>query len=266
MFAFTYHRPSSVRKAAALAASVADGKLLAGGHTLIPTLKQRLAAPGDVIDLGGIPDLAGIELRGRTLSIGAMTRHAEVAASPVVKEAVPALAYLAGLIGDPAVRNRGTIGGSIANNDPSADYPAACLGLGATIITSQRRIEADDFFTGLFETALEPGEIITRIAFPAVKKAAYVKFANPASRYAMVGVFAAKRTADIRVAVTGASQSGVFRWTEAEEALKKRFAGRSLDGLSLPADDMISDLHGSGEYRAHLVGVIAQRAVEAAAG
>lgn len=265
MFAFNYHRPASVRKAASLLALADDGKLLAGGHTLIPTMKQRLAGAGDIVDLGGIPDLAGIELRGRTLSIGAMTRHADVAASPIVRETIPALASLASLIGDPAVRNRGTIGGSIANNDPSADYPAGCLGLGAIIITNQRRIEADDFFLGLFETALEPGEIITRVAFPAVRRAAYAKFPNPASRYAMVGVFVAKRTSDIRVAVTGAAQNGVFRWSAAEEALKRRFAAKSLDGLSLPADDMISDLHGSGEYRAHLVGVMARRAVEAAA-
>jgi carbon-monoxide dehydrogenase medium subunit len=266
MFAFNYHRPSSLRKAATLLASVEDGKLLAGGHTLIPTLKQRLANPGDLIDLGGIPELSGITLSGRTLSIGAMTRHAEVAASAIVKEAVPALAHLASLIGDPAVRNRGTIGGSVANDDPSADYPAACLGLGATIITNQRRIEADDFFLGLFETALEPSEIITRIAFPAVRKAAYEKFPNPASRYAMVGVFVARRTADIRVAVTGASQSGVFRWREAEEALKKRFAAKSLEGVPTPpAADMIDDLHGSGAYRSHLVGVMAKRAVEKAA-
>lgn len=266
MFAFNYHRPSSLRKAATLLAAAEDGKLLAGGHTLIPTLKQRLASPGDLIDLSGLPELSGIALSGRTLSIGAMTRHAEVAASPVVKEAAPALAYLASLIGDPAVRNRGTIGGSIANNDPSADYPAACLGLGATIITNQRRIEVDDFFLGLFETALEPGEIITRIAFPAVRKAAYEKFPNPASRYAMVGVFVARRTADIRVAVTGASQSGVFRWREAEEALKKRFASKSLEGVPTPpADDMIDDIHGSGAYRSHLVGVMAKRAVDKAA-
>lgn len=267
MFAFNYHRPASVRKATTLLGANEDAKLLAGGQTLIPTLKQRLASPGDLIDLGAVPDLAGIELRGRTLSIGAMTRHAAVAGSPIVREAVPALADLAGVIGDPAVRNRGTIGGSVANNDPSADYPAAVLGLGATIVTTQRRIEADDFFQGLFETALEPGEIITRFQFPAVKKAGYEKFRHPASRFALVGVFVAKRTSDIRVAVTGASQSGVFRWTEAEEALKKRFAAKSLEGIAPPpADDMISDIHGSGAYRAHLVGVMARRAVEKAAG
>lgn len=266
MFAFNYHRPASVRKAVTLLGATDDAKLLAGGQTLIPTLKQRLASPGDLIDLGAVPDLAGIEMRGRTLSIGAMTRHAAVASSPVVREAIPALADLAGVIGDPAVRNRGTIGGSVANNDPSADYPSAVLGLGATIVTNQRRIEADDFFQGLFETALEPGEIITKFQFPAVKKAAYEKFRHPASRFALVGVFVAKRTSDIRVAVTGASQSGVFRWTEAEEALKKRFAAKSLEGMAPPADDMISDIHGSGAYRAHLVGVIARRAVEKAAG
>ena len=200
-------------------------------------------------------------MTGRSLIIGAMTPHVEVATSPVVKENIPALADLAGKIGDPAVRHRGTIGGSIANNDPNADYPAACLGLGATIITNKRRIAADDFFTGMFSTALEDGEIITKISFPIAKKAAYEKFKHPASGFALVGVFVSKRGADIRVAVTGAGSNGVFRVKSFEEALKKRFAAKSLDGLSIPATGMNSDIHASPEYRAHLVAVLARRAV-----
>jgi carbon-monoxide dehydrogenase medium subunit len=187
-----------------------------------------------------------------------------VANSPLVQQTIPALAALAGRIGDPAVRHRGTIGGSVANNDPNADYPAGCLGLGATIVTNKRRIKADDFFKGLFETALESDEIITKVMFPTPKKAAYVKFPNPASRYALVGVFVSKRGADIRVAVTGAGANGVFRVAAFEEALKKRFGAKSLEGLSVPADGMGSDIHGSAEYRAHLVGVLARRAVAAA--
>src|SRR5499426_1047290 len=190
-----------------------------------------------------------------------MTPHVEVTTSAEVKEAIPALAYLAGLIGDPAVRHRGTIGGSIANNDPNADYPAACLGLGATIITNKRRIEADEFFKGLFETALEPDEIITKVQFPKPQKAGYVKFPNPASRYALVGVFVSKRGSEIRVAVTGAGANGVFRVRSFEEALKKRFAPKSLEGMTIPADGMASDIHASPEYRAHLVGVLARRAL-----
>ena len=204
MYAFTFHRPTTVRQAAGLLARNEEAKLLAGGHTLIPTMKLRLAGPPQIIDMSKIEGLAGIEVKGRSLVVGAMTRHAEVANSPLVQQAIPALASLAGRIGDPAVRHRGTIGGSVANNDPNADYPAACLGLGATIVTNKRRIKADDFFKGLFETALESDEIITKVMFPIPKKAAYVKFPNPASRYALVGVFVSKRGADIRVAVTGA--------------------------------------------------------------
>jgi carbon-monoxide dehydrogenase medium subunit len=211
-----------------------------------------------------IEGISGIEMKGRSLVIGALTRHVEVATSPVVKENIPALAELASLIGDPAVRHRGTIGGSVANNDPNADYPAACLGLGATIVTNKRRILADDFFKGLFETALEPDEIIVRFQFPKVNKAAYVKFPNPASRFALVGVFVSKRGSDLRVAVTGAGGNGVFRVTSFEEALKKRFGAKSLDGMTVPVDGMSSDIHGSAEYRAHLVGVLARRAVAAA--
>src|SRR5436190_4191204 len=264
MYAFTLHRPSSVRQAANLLAKSEDAKLLAGGQTLIPTMKQRLASPASLVDLSLIEGLSGIELRGRSIVIGAMTRHAEVADSPVVQENLPALAELATEIGDPHVRNMGTIGGSLANNDPNADYPAAALGLGATITTNKRRIAADEFFTGMFETALEADEIITKVMFPLAKKAAYMKFPNPASRYALVGVFVSKRGSEIRVAVTGAGTS-VFRVAAFEEALKKRFSAKSLEGLSIPATGLNSDIHGSAEYRAHLVGVLARRAVAKAA-
>jgi carbon-monoxide dehydrogenase medium subunit len=265
MYAFSYHRPSTLRQAASLLAKTEDAKLLAGGQTLIPTMKQRLASPANVVDLSLVEGLSGIELKGRSLVIGAMTRHADVATSSVVRDNLPALGALAGLIGDPHVRHLGTIGGSIANNDPNADYPAACLGLEATIITNKRKIAADAFFTGMFETPLEADEIITKISFPLAKKAAYVKFANPASRYALVGVFVSKRTSEIRVAVTGASANGVFRVTAFEEALQKRFAPKSLDGLAVAGANLNSDIHGSAEYRAHLVGVLARRAVAAAA-
>ena len=261
MYAFTYHRPTTVRQAINLLAKNEDAKLLAGGHTLLPIMKLRLASPAHLIDLSRIDGLSGIELKGRSIVIGAMTRHAEVATSEIVRENLPALAALAHMIGDPAVRNRGTIGGSIANNDPTADYPAACLGLGATIITSKRRIKADEFFKGLFETALEPDEIITKVMFPLVKKAAYEKFRNQASRYALVGVFASKRGPEIRVAVTGAGANGVFRITAFEEALKKRFSPKSLEGLTVAPDGLSGDIHGSAEYRAHLIGVLARRAV-----
>jgi aerobic carbon-monoxide dehydrogenase medium subunit len=229
-------------------------------------MKLRLAGPPQLVDLSLIDGMASIEQSGRSITIGAMTRHNDVANSPVVQQAIPALAHLVGMIGDPAVRHMGTIGGSIANNDPNADYPAACLGLGATIITNKRRIKADDFFTGMFSTALEPGEIITKVSFPIPKKAAYQKFKNQASRFALVGVFVSKRGSEIRVAVTGAGSTGVFRVTSFEEALKKRFAPKSLEGMSIPADGMNSDIHGSAEYRAHLVGVLSRRAVADANG
>jgi carbon-monoxide dehydrogenase medium subunit len=266
MYEFKFHRPTTVRQAAGLLARNEEAKLLAGGHTLVPTMKLRLAGPKHLVDLSHVEGLAGVEMKGRSLVVGAFTRHVDVATSPIVKENIPALAELASLIGDPAVRHRGTIGGSVANNDPNADYPAAVLGLGATVITNKRRIAADDFFKGLFETALEPDEIIVRFQFPKVNKAAYVKFPNPASRFALVGVFVSKRGSDIRVAVTGAGSNGVFRVTAFEEALKKRFGAKSLDGMSIPADGMSSDIHGSAEYRAHLVGVLARRAVAAATG
>src|SRR6266446_6136087 len=235
MYEFKYHRPATVRQAANLLVKNEDAKVIAGGHTLLPVMKQRLASPPHLVDLSHIEGLDGIEMKGRSLVIGATARHADVAASAIVGEAIPALAELAGKIGDPAVRHRGTIGGSLANNDPNADYPAAALGLGATIVTNRRRIAADEFFTGMFETALGADEIVTKVMFPLPKKAAYVKFANPASRYALVGVFVSKRGREIRVAVTGAGANGVFRVTAFEEALQRRFGPKSLDGLSVPA-------------------------------
>jgi carbon-monoxide dehydrogenase medium subunit len=266
MYAFTFHRPQTVRQAAGLLGKNEDAKLLAGGQTLLPTMKLRLAGPPQIVDMTKIEGLSGIEQSGRTLTIGAMTTHNEVNTSTVVQQAAPVLAKLAGLIGDPAVRHRGTIGGSIANNDPNADYPAACLGLGATIVTNKRRIKADEFFTGMFSTVLEPAEIITKVIFPLPKKAGYQKFRNQASRFALVGVFVAKRGSEIRVAVTGAGSNGVFRVPSFEEALKKRFAPKSLEGMTIPADGMNSDIHGSAEYRAHLVSVLARRAVAEAIG
>jgi carbon-monoxide dehydrogenase medium subunit len=266
MYAFEYVRANSVRGAASALAKHEEGKILAGGHTLLPTMKQRLASPSALIDLGAIKDLAGIEQRGRSLIIGAMTTHAAVADSDVVKASIPALAETAHMIGDPSVRNRGTIGGSIANNDPAADYPAACLALNAIIVTNKRKIPASEFFKGLYETALEPGEIIIRIAFKPPSRAAYMKFRNPASRFALVGVFVAKKGSDIRVAVTGASNQGVFRWQAAEEALGKRFNAKSVEGLKPDANMMNADIHASAEYRAHLVGVMTQRAVTKALG
>lgn len=264
MYDFTYHRPTTVRQAANLLAKNEEAKLLAGGHSLLPVMKLRLAKPSAVIDLSRVEGLAGIELKGRSIVVGAMTRHADVAESPVVQQNLPALASVPASIGDPQVRNVGTLGGSIANNDPNADYPAACLGLGATIITNKRRIPADEFFAGLFETALEPTEIITRVSFPLAKKAAYQKFKHPASGFALVGVFVSKRGSDIRVAVTGAGTNGVFRVTPFEEALKKRFAVKSLDGLTVSSEGLNSDIHAGAEYRAHLIGVLARRAVAAA--
>lgn len=264
MYEFKFHRPTTVRQAANLLAKNEDAKLVAGGHTLIPVMKQRLASPPHLVDLSKVENLDGIELKGRALVIGAMTTHAEVATSATVREAIPALAELAGMIGDPAVRHRGTIGGSLANNDPTADYPAAVLALGATIVTNKRKLKAEEYFQGLFTTALEPDEIITKISFPLPKKAAYVKFRNQASRYALVGVFVARRPSDVRVAVTGAGSEGVFRVTAFEEVLKKRFSPKVLEGLVVPAEGLNGDIHGSAEYRAHLIGVLSRRAVEAA--
>jgi carbon-monoxide dehydrogenase medium subunit len=266
MYAFSYHRPDTVRQAAGLLVRKEDAKLIAGGHTLLPTMKQRLASPGALIDLGAVAEMKGIERRGRAVFIGAMTTHGEVAESAIVREAIPGLAELAGGIGDPQVRHRGTLGGSVANNDPAACYPAACLALGAMIVTNKRRIPAHEFFQGMFDTALEEGEIVTKVAFPVPSKAAYAKFRNPASRYALVGVFVAKRGADVRVAVTGAGASGVFRWAAAEEALSRRFSSKSLLGLAASAEGINSDIHADAEYRAHLIGVMTRRAVDAAVG
>lgn len=261
MYNFTFHRPTTVRQAAGLLARNPEAKLLAGGHSLLPVMKQRLASPSALVDLSLVEGMSGVELKGRSVVIGAMTRHADVARSELLNELFPALASVPGSIGDPQVRNRGTIGGSIANNDPNADYPAALLGLGATVITNKRRIAADDFFTGMFSTALEDGEIVTKVSFPVAKKAAYEKFKHPASGFALVGVFVSKRGPEIRVAVTGAGANGVFRVPSFEEALKKRFSPKSIEGMSIPATGMNSDIHASAEYRAHLVGVLARRAL-----
>ena len=263
MYAFEYHRPQTLSGALADLAKP-DAKALAGGMTLIPTMKQRLAAPSALIELRDIPELTGVARDGGNLTIGAMTRHNEVNRNPVVQAAIPALAKLAGGIGDPQVRNRGTIGGSLANNDPAADYPAAVLALGATVVTNKRQIAADDYFTGLFETALESGELITQVSFPIPQKAAYMKFENPASRYALVGVFVAKTAGGVRVAVTGAGEHGVFRASAMEAALSANFSASALDGVSVPASGLNSDIHADAEYRAHLIGVMARRAVAAA--
>ena len=263
MYTFEYHRPHTLSGALAELAK-ADAKALAGGMTLLPTMKQRLASPSALVDLKTVPELTGIAREGDNLVIGAISRHADVAGSSVVEAAIPALAKLAGGIGDPHVRNMGTIGGSIANNDPSADYPAAALALGATIVTDKRRIPAQDFFTGLFETGLEAGELITRVSFPIPQKAAYMKFANPASRYALVGVFVARTAGGVRVAVTGAGANGVFRANALETALAANFSPAALDGVSVAASGLNSDLHADADYRAHLIGVMAKRAVAAA--
>ncbi len=263
MYDFNYIQAKSVDEAAKSYGAASDGSFLAGGMTLIPTLKQRLASPSDLIDLAKIGDLSGISVKGNSVRIGAMTRHAVVAFSAEVQKAIPALAALAGGIGDPMVRNRGTMGGSIANNDPAADYPSAVLGLGATVHTSKRDIPGDDFFTGMFETALEPGEIVTAVTYPVPEKAAYMKFPNPASRYAIVGVFVSKTGSNVRVAVTGAGPC-VFRAEEMEKALAKDFSPKAIEGIKLAADGLNSDIHATADYRAHLVTVMAKRAVASA--
>lgn len=263
MYDFKYHRPKSLAEAAKLATANDDAKYVAGGMTLIPTLKQRLAQPSDLVDLAGLAELKGIKRDGKAIVIGAMTPHADVAHSAEVKKAIPALAALADAIGDPQVRNRGTIGGSVANADPAADYPAALIALGATVVTNKRKIAADDFFKGLFETALQAGEIVTAVSFPIPDKAGYAKFPNPASRYAVVGVFVAKSGNAVRVGVTGAGASA-FRQKAMEEALGKSFAPTALEGIKVAAKGLNSDIHASAEYRAHLVGVMAKRAVQAA--
>jgi carbon-monoxide dehydrogenase medium subunit len=265
MYDFTYHRPPSLEAAVRLTAAIDDAKVLAGGMSLLPTLKQRLAQHSDVVDLAALAALVGIRRDGDNLVIGAMTRHADVASSSEVKAAIPALSILADGIGDPLVRNRGTIGGSIANADPAADYPASVLSLGATVVTNRRRIAGDEFFTGLFETALEAGEIITAISFPIPERAGYTKFPNPASRFAIVGVFVAKTAAGVRIAVTGAGPH-VFRLGDAEVRLSKSFTPEALDGLVVSQDNLNSDIHASAEYRAHVIAVMAKRAVAQAAG
>ena len=263
MYDFSYHRPGSLVDAAKALAASSDSKLLAGGMTLLPTLKQRLANPSDLIDLGAIAELKGIKVDGSGVTIGAMTTHAEVAHSAEVKKAIPALAALAEGIGDPQVRNRGTIGGSISNNDPAADYPAALVGLDATVQTNKRMIKAEDFFKGMFETALDEGEIVTAVSFPKPEKAGYAKFPNPASRYAMVGVMVAKTGGGVRVAVTGAGPV-VFRQKDMEKALAGSFSADALTNVNTDSKGLNSDMHGSAAYRAHLVGVMARRAVAAA--
>ncbi len=261
MYNFDFVKPATLAEAIGLLGDD-EAQPLSGGQTLLPSMKQRLNAPGTLVSLTGIAELKGVKREGDTLVIGAATTHAQVARD--ARAHYPALAALAGQIGDPAVRNRGTIGGSLANNDPSACYPAAVLGSGATIITSNREIAADDFFAGMFTTALEPGEIITAVRFPIPQKAAYAKFQQPASRFALTAAFVAKGAGGVRVAITGASEGGVFRWSEAEAALAATFAAEALKGMSADADGMIGDLHGTPEYRAHLVGVMTRRAVTAA--
>ncbi len=263
MYDFAYHKPASVADAVKLLAADPDAKLVSGGHTLLPALKHRLNKPSSLIDLSGIADLKGIKKVGNSIVIGALTRHVEVATSDVVTAAIPALAYMASHIGDVQVRNRGTIGGSVSNNDPAADYPGAVLGLGATIHTSKRKIAADDFFQGMFTTALEADEILTAIEFPIPEKAGYAKMKNPASRYVMAGAFVSKGPMGVRVVINGAGP-GVFRQSAMETALAASWAPGAVAGIKQDADGLNSDIHGSAEYRAHLVGVMAKRAVIAA--
>ena len=262
MYQTTYHRPSSVDEAAALFAKGSEPKYLAGGHTLIPVMKQRLASPSDVIDLGKIKELVGVELSADALTIKAATTYFDILQSADAKKAIPAIVHLASVLGDPQVRYRGTIGGSIANNDPAADFPAAVLALGATVKTNKRSIAADDFFKGLFSTALDDGEIITAVSFPIPAKAGYSKMRHPASRFALTGVFVVKtKSGDVRVAATGASSSGVMRVPAIEAALKANWSPGALDSIKVSADGLLTDIHGSATYRANLVKVMAQRAV-----
>jgi aerobic carbon-monoxide dehydrogenase medium subunit len=265
MYETTYHRASSVDDAVALFAKGKEAKFLAGGQTLLPVMKQRLASPSDVIDVAKIKDLVGCQVSGDTLTIKAATTYYDIMTNADVKKAIPAIADLTSMLGDPAVRYRGTIGGSIANNDPAADFPAALVALGATVTTNKRSIPADQFFKGLFTTALEDGELITAVAFPVPAKAGYAKFRHPASRFALTGVFVAKtKSGDVRVAATGASQSGVMRVGAIESALKSNWSPGALDGVSISASGLLSDIHGSAEYRANLIKVMAQRAVTGA--
>ncbi len=260
MYSVNYHRASSVADAAKQIKK-GDAKFLSGGMTLIPAMKTRLAAPSDLVDLGHIKEMKGIKVSGKTVTIGAGTTHFEVANDEKLKKVAPSVAHLASLIGDPAVRHRGTIGGSIANNDPAADYPAALLAIGATIVTNKRQIAADKFFKGQFETALKEDEIVTAVTFTAPAKAAYQKFRNPASRYAITGVFVAKGSDGVRVAVTGSGDDGVFRSREIEAALTKKFDASALEGVTVPSKNLMTDMHASAEYRANLIVVMAKRAV-----
>lgn len=261
MYDVRYHKPASISDAGAALAGADEGKVLSGGQTLLPTMKQHLAAPSDLVDVRSIDGMSGISVGNGAITIGAATVHADVASSSDVQTHIPALAALAEGIGDPAVRAMGTIGGSIANNDPAADYPSAVLGLGATVVTNAREIAADDFFDGMFTTSLNDGEIITAVRFPVPSRAGYSKFPNPASRYAMVGVFVAETGGAVRVAVTGAGSDGVFRHAGMEAALASNFSAGALEGVTVDADGMLSDIHGSAAYRAHLVKVMAERAV-----
>jgi carbon-monoxide dehydrogenase medium subunit len=265
VYSFNYVKANSLREVGDFLKANPDARPLAGGMTLIPTLKARLAQPSHLVDISGLQELRGVEVKDGKLVIGAATRHYDVTNSPLVKDSIPALAYLAHRIGDPQVRNCGTIGGSVANNDPAADYPAAVLALNATIVTDRREIPADDYFQGMFATALEPGEIIVRVSFPVPKRAAYEKFAHPASGYAMTGSFVAETAGRIRVAITGAGP-GVFRWSEAESALAKSLTPDVIAALTMPADDLNEDIHGTREYRANLVKVMTKRAVAKIAG
>ena len=260
MYDFVYERPDSIDRATALLADDDMAMPIAGGMTLLPTLKLRMAQATCLVDLAGIDELRGVEADETSLIIGAMAPHADVADDANVRERLPALADLASRIGDPQVRNRGTIGGSLANNDPAADYPAAVMGLGATIVTTRREIPADDYFLGMFTTALEPGELITQVRFPTASRAAYAKFRHPASGYAVVGVFIAEAQTGIRVAVTGAGGC-VFRHSDMESALAGHFAPGAIEGVRTDAADLNSDMHASAEYRAHLVGIMAKRAI-----
>ncbi len=263
MYNFTFERPASLADASQRVKS--GGQALAGGQTLLAAMKQRLLAPDSLIDLAGIPSLAGVRKEGNAIVIGAMTRHRDVEHNDIVRSAIPALAGLAGGIGDRQVRARGTLGGSVANNDPAACYPSAVLGLGATILTTDRKIAAEDFFQGLYATALEPGELITAISFPIPQRAAYVKFRQPASRFAIVGVFLAQTAGGVRVAITGAS-AGVFRHAGLEAALNQSFTPAAVDGVAIDASSLNTDLHGSAAYRAQLIRVVTRQAVQKALG
>jgi carbon-monoxide dehydrogenase medium subunit len=261
MYDFEYHKPSSVADAVKLLSADPDARAISGGQSLLPALKHRLNRPTSLVDLSGLSELKGVKREGDTVRVGALTKHFEVQHSPEIKSAIPALAYMASVVGDIQVRNRGTMGGSVSNNDPAADYPAAVLGLGATVVTDKRRIAADDFFQGMFTTALEPGELLVAIEFPVPEKAGYAKMRNPASRYVMAGVFAARtKGGEVRVVVNGAGP-GVFRQADMEKALSANWSPDAVANIKQPSEGLNSDIHGSAEYRAHLVTVMAKRAV-----